>query len=225
MSPTRLNKPKKTRTSISVDMKKEICQYMLANPNIKHGAVALYFNEKYDGKNIDRTTITKIWQEREKWLAILSNSQTSHKIRYRSTHFPELDKAMQIWTSQAVAAGLPLTDLILQQKGIELARMLNIGEDQLKFTNGWVWRFKQRNGLQRVNFSGEANSAPLTTLPEERARLRKLLSSYNREDIYNADETGLFFRMEPNQTLSTGAVAGHKKVRLVYKIILKAFLY
>ena len=26
---------KKTRTSISVDIKKEICQYMLANPNIK----------------------------------------------------------------------------------------------------------------------------------------------------------------------------------------------
>jgi len=124
-----------------------------------------------------------------------------------------------------VAAGLPLTDLILQQKGIELARMLNIGEDQLKFTNSWVWKFKQRNGLQKVNFSGEANSASLTTLPEERARLCELLSSYNRKDIYNADETGLFFRIEPNQTLNTGAVAGRKKVRLVYKIILKAFLY
>ena len=57
---------KKTRTSINVDMKKEIYQYMLANLNIKHGAVALYFNEKYDSKNINRTTITKIWQEREK---------------------------------------------------------------------------------------------------------------------------------------------------------------
>jgi len=119
---THLNKPKKTQTSISVDIKKEICEYMLANPNVKQGAVALYFNQKYNGKNIDRTTITKIWQECEKWLAILSNSQTSHKFRHRSTHFPELNKAIQIWTSQAVAAGLPLTDLILQQKGIELAR-------------------------------------------------------------------------------------------------------
>ena len=39
------------------------------------------------------------------------------------------------------------------------------------------------------------------------------MAKYNEEDIYNADETGLFFRMEPNQTLSTGAVAGHKKVK------------
>ena len=124
-------------------------------------------------------------------------------ISNRFTQFPELDKALQIWTSQVVAAGLPLTDMILQQKGIELAQKLSI-EEELKFTNGWVWKFKKWNGLQKVHFSGEANSAPLATLPEERLRLRTLLSSYNKEDIYNADETGLFFRMELNQTLSTG---------------------
>jgi hypothetical protein len=75
---------------------------------------------------------------------------------------------LQIWTAQAVTAGLPLTDMILQQKGMELAQMLNIGKNQIKFTNGWVYRFKKRNGLQRIKFSGEANSAPLETLPEER---------------------------------------------------------
>jgi len=119
---------------------------------------------------------------------------------------------MQIWTSQAIADGVPLTDMILQQKGLEFANTLNI-EDKLKCANGWVYRFKLRNCLQRVNFSGEANSAPLETLPEERLRLRTLLSKYNEEDIYNADKIGLFFRMEPNQTLSTGAVTGHKKVK------------
>ena len=102
--------------------------------------------------------------------------------------------------------------MILQQKGLEFARRLGI-ENQLKCANGQVYRFKQRNGLQKVNFSGEANSASLETLPEEKARLHSLLAKYNEEDIYNADETGLFFRMEPNQTLSTGAVAGHKKVK------------
>jgi hypothetical protein len=39
------------------------------------------------------------------------------------------------------------------------------------------------------------------------------LAKYDKENIYNADETGLFFRMEPNQTLSTGAIAGRKMVR------------
>lgn len=215
MPPIRLQKTRKTRTAISNDIKKEICEYMMSNGNVKQGDVALFFNTKYKELNIDRSTISKIWQSHEKWLAVLSNSQTSHTFKNRSVQFPELDKALQIWTSQAVTVGLPLTDMILQQKGLELAKMLNIGEDQIKFTNGWVWRFKQRNGLQRVKFSGEANSAPIETLPKERARLHTLLAKYDKEDIYNADETGLFFRMEPSQTLSTGAIAGHKMVNFI----------
>ncbi|PKC69783.1 hypothetical protein RhiirA1_455611 [Rhizophagus irregularis] len=96
-----------------------------ANTDIKHADVALFFNTKYK-LDIDRSTITKIWQSREKWLTTLSNSNI---FRYHSVQFPELDKALQIWMSQAVSAGLPLTDAILQQKGLELAQMLNISED------------------------------------------------------------------------------------------------
>ncbi|CAB4444237.1 unnamed protein product [Rhizophagus irregularis] len=120
------------------------------------------------------------------------------------------DKAMQIWTSQAVAAGIPLSDMMLQEKGLEFAKSLKI-ENEIKCANGWVYKFKQRNRLHKVNFSGEANSTPLATLSEERSRLKRILSNYSREDIYNVNETGLFFRMEPNQTLATGKVSGRKK--------------
>jgi len=78
MPPIRLQKPKKTRTAISNDMKKEICEYMMSNNNVKQGDVALFFNRKYNELNIDRSTVSKIWQNHEKWLAFLSNSQTSH---------------------------------------------------------------------------------------------------------------------------------------------------
>ncbi|CAB4441110.1 unnamed protein product [Rhizophagus irregularis] len=219
MPPIHLEKPRSTRTAISVEVKKEICEYIVANPNVNQGDVATFFNTKYQNFGVDRTTINKIWKEREKWLAVLSTSQTPHIFRHRSVQFPELDKAMQIWTSQATAAGLPLTDMILQQKGKEFAKMLNI-EDQLKCTNGWVYRFKVRNGLQKVNFSGEANSAPLETLPEERLHLRTLLAKYNEEDIYNADETGLFFQMEPNHTLGSGKISGRKQDKSRLSVLL-----
>ena len=124
---------------------------------------------------------------------------------------------MQIWTSQAVVVGFPISDLILQQKGLEFAKSLNI-EDQLKCANGWVYRFKLRNGLHKITLSGEANSALLETLSEERLKLRSILANYDEEDIYNADETGLFFRMEPNQTLGTKRTSGRKKVNFNFII-------
>jgi hypothetical protein len=45
---------RQTRTAISIDIKKEICEYMLANPNVKQAAVASFFNEKYPGSDIQR---------------------------------------------------------------------------------------------------------------------------------------------------------------------------
>ncbi|CAB4375843.1 unnamed protein product [Rhizophagus irregularis] len=96
MPPIRLEKPRSTRTAISVEVKKEICEYIVANPNVNQGDVATFFNTKYQNFGVDRTTINKIWKERKKWLAVLSTSQTSHIFRHRSVQFPELDKAMQI---------------------------------------------------------------------------------------------------------------------------------
>ena len=40
-----------------------------------------------------------------------------------------------------------------------------------------------------------ASSGPLESLPGERIKLQELLSQYESDDIYNADETGLFYRM------------------------------
>src|SRR4051794_7847929 len=42
--------------------------------------------------------------------------------------------------------------------------------------------------------------------------LRILLAKYNKENIYNANETNPYFQMEPNQTLNTRAVMRYKMV-------------
>jgi hypothetical protein len=44
-----------------------------------------------------------------------------------------------------------------------------------------------------------------------RRNLNQLLSAYDLEDIFNADETGLYYRMNANTTLATGPVSGEKK--------------
>src|SRR5205085_6858074 len=111
---------------------------------------------------------------------------------------------------QMMGRGIILTELLIKEKAQEFAQLLEISEEELSFSNGWISRFKMRNHLRSFRFHGEANSAPLETLSEERNKLRSLLSMYNINDIYNADETGLFFRMAPNQTLARSASAGKK---------------
>ena len=41
-------------------------------------------------------------------------------------------------------------------------------------------------------------------------QLQEDLFAYDPQDIYNMDETGLFYRLLPNSTLATGPVSGKK---------------
>jgi len=71
-------------------------------------------------------------------------------------------------------------------------------ENKVKYDNRWIYRFKKRHSLQKIKYLGEANSILFETLLEECLKLQKFLSEYNKEDIYNANETRLFFRIESN---------------------------
>jgi hypothetical protein len=41
--------------------------------------------------------------------------------------------------------------------------------------------------------------------------LRELCATYADRDIFNMDETGLFWKLTPNRTLATEARSGRKK--------------
>ncbi|CAG8660036.1 3379_t:CDS:2, partial [Paraglomus occultum] len=105
----------------------------------------------------------------------------------------KLNKATELWVHQAIAINLLLSDQILQEKGLEFAESCNIKDDDIRCSNGWVYKFKKRIGVHQITLHGEANSASLTGIAEERLRLQEVLAEY----IYNVDETGLFYRMEP----------------------------
>lgn len=69
---------------------------------------------------------------------------------------------------------------------------------------------------------GEAGSVSLTVLAEERVKLRQLLSRFTLDRIYNIDETGLYYRMSPAQTLSSKPISGQKKDKTRITVLLGA---
>ena len=51
-------------------------------------------------------------------------------------------------------------------------------------------------------------------------RVRKEVSGYAAEDVYNMDETGLFWKMTPNKGLVTEMVSGTKKKKSRVTVVL-----
>ncbi|GES89433.1 CENP-B homolog protein 2-like [Rhizophagus clarus] len=144
---------------------------------------------------IDRSTVSKILKEKDKWKAVVEN---------------------------ATAEGVTLTDLLIKEKARVFAQAFNIQESELVFSNRWLEKFKKCNNIQRYRAYGEAGNALLESLAEERMKLRRLLGWFTLDRIYNINETGLFYRMPPNQTLSTKPILGQKKDKTRITVLLGA---
>lgn len=86
-----------------------------------------------------------------------------------------------------------------------------IGVTDFSYSRGYLHRFKSRRGIKRKLYEGEADSADMTAVQSGRQDLQRVLQDYDPEDIFNLDETGLFYRLGPNYTLATKKVSGTKK--------------
>ncbi|XP_063850315.1 jerky protein homolog [Scylla paramamosain] len=89
-------------------------------------------------------------------------------------------------------------------------------EGACQFSDGWLHRFKVRYGIRKLDISGESKSANLPSAEEFVDRFAKIVEEHNlmSEQIYNADETGLFYRCLPRTTLASesgGDVKGFKQ--------------
>ena len=98
----------------------------------------------------------------------------------------------------------------------------NHDEEGFTATDGWLSRFKDRYGLKSYRLHGEAASVDVGSIPAAIEQLQAKLDGYHPNDIFNADETGLFFRMLPNQTLATGRQKGIKSDKTRVTVLLAA---
>lgn len=200
---------RKTRYRLTVGQKKEICEFKKQHPHSKQQQIADVFKNRYPGLSIDRSTVSKVLKNEETFLAV---DDSEKGFRKRTVKYPMLEAAMNIWVQQVTAHALPLTEMLIKEKALAFAAGLEIDKSALSFSNGWIQKFKRRNNLKKITLHGEAASAPLDSLPEARAKLQEIISKYDLENVYNVDETGLFFRMLPNHTLSTDKKRAGKKM-------------
>jgi hypothetical protein len=83
-----------------------------------------------------------------------------------------------------------------------------------KWSLGWLEGFKSRNGIRKRKQYGEAASAKKGGAEDRMVELRSIVKLYSTKDVYNMDETGLFWKATPDITLATEALSGMKKQKI-----------
>ena len=185
--------------------KREICAYKEANQKFTQDAIAEHFSRKWEVK-IARRTVGNILERRSEWTAIECHNLKAK--RARKPKFAVLEEALAMWFTIMQAKKAIVTDSILIEKGKQYAEKLNC--EHFSPSGGWLSRFKSRHSISLRNLHGEAASVNVSAVATARMTLREALSEHNPADIYNIDETGLFYGMPPSKSLSQRPQHGTK---------------
>jgi hypothetical protein len=110
---------------------------------------------------------------------------------------------LYIWIDNMRRARLLVPPSLTITKAKSIASTLSISDSDFKASWQWLSRFRTRRGLQKILLHGEGaevdkNDPELLSSLEE---LYPIIAQYDPENVYNMDETGLFFRLLPRYSI------------------------
>ena len=73
------------------------------------------------------------------------------------------------------------------------------GKPKFEGSSGWLSKWKKRYNVKRVTVCGESGDVSGDTITSWKERLPKVLRGYDKENIFNLDETGCFWKALPDR--------------------------
>jgi DDE superfamily endonuclease./Tc5 transposase DNA-binding domain./CENP-B N-terminal DNA-binding domain. len=155
--------------------------------------------------NIGSSTIYDIRKQKDQLRSFLASSENVKDLLKRQTlkqpKLAQLDKVLYTWFTTMRSEGKPVTGPLIIEKAKSFYDEMKITE-KCTFSEGWLRNFKQRHGIRKRDVSGKVMSADVEAA-ERYSELFHNLVEQNKllpTQIYNANETVLFWRCLPNST-------------------------
>lgn len=139
-------------------------------------------------------------------------SVPSDTYRQRHANWPILEDILYQWQQGIEERNGLVTGDILIEKARQIWPQIPDYQDfpTPEFSVGWLNNFKRRYNIRMRKQHGEASSVSLSAAEEMKA-IQTIAGEYNEKDIFNMDETGLFWRQAPTSGLGTQTRPGQKK--------------
>ncbi|KAE9073702.1 hypothetical protein PF010_g24965 [Phytophthora fragariae] len=191
--------------SLTLEEKLQVRLKAQRAPRMKDGELQLWVLSTFK-KSVSTSTIRRIRNKPPAYFCSANSSVT----RRRKVRFPELEKQLVDFFHRNEEDSVISDDILLLKAG-DIKKDLEISDEQLRLSNGWLAKLKKRNGISSHRLHDEADSSTAVEIRSAGYSLQDITRQYQPEDIYNFDETAHFYRLPPNQTLATKRRKGKKR--------------
>ncbi|XP_067128657.1 jerky protein homolog-like [Centruroides vittatus] len=170
---------------------------------LKSGASRLSLAQEY---GVEKTTITDIKKNSDaikKFASVLDSENGSlHRKVMKMAENKDLDTAVYTWFMQVRSQGHPISGPLICEKALQMNKKLG-GNADFQASTGWLMRFESRHGIRDLDIQGEKLLADAESAEYLKKSFKNIIDKdgYKKTNVYNADETGLYWKKMPTKTL------------------------
>lgn len=155
---------------------------------------------------ISKTQVYTLLKSKESLQKVFTNKEVpvSSKVSKNKSVYSDVDEAVFEWFCsvrklRGTKKPLPVSQSLIAARALLEARQR--GYKDFKASNGWFsnWRWRYRV-KQSVHLHGEAADVDIVAVEQSIEKLRTELQVYHPSNIFNMDETGLFFKAIPSHS-------------------------
>lgn len=149
--------------------------------------------------SLKKTTVCTILKNKNKILQ--SRGVSKQRKRLRKPVQQNIDEALLQWFRYQRSMNTTISGPILQAKAEEFAKLFHVSG--FSCDSGWLHRFKKRHNISSSKIHGEAASVNMETAMDwVKSTLVPLLKNYDKNNVFNCDELGLFYKLAPDRTMN-----------------------
>ena len=148
---------------------------------------------------ISQPLLCKILKNRSSLEMNIKENQNLLCKRRRTGKDTEVESALKLWFTDVRKHDARVNGPLMRQKAEDLAKQMK--KTNFVATDGWFQRWKKRENIVYKRLHGELNDADAPAAASWlEVEWPKIIADYSPDDVYNADETGLFYRALPEHT-------------------------
>lgn len=179
---------KRTLNTLTIERKTKVIEAVEAGTKRKKEIAAEF--------NIPVSTLSTILKNKDK---IMSSVGKSVK-RQREAEYPDIEKCTYKWFLSCRSQNIPISGPLIREKAVQFAKKLK--HSNFAASVGWLGNFKKRHGISFKSICGESKDVNDETCELWKSNLHSIIESYSPKDVFNADETALFYKCLPQKTLT-----------------------
>lgn len=161
-----------------------------------------------DDFGIPRSTLSTLLKNKADIKSKAAEQRTSGACRVRAPAHEKVEKALYAWFLEVRAKNIPVDGPMLMAKAKWFAAAL--GDDNFADNTGWLQRFKNRHKIVGKTISGESGAVISQDIQQWISKeWPEICAKFSPAQIFNADETGLFWQMLPSKTLDVRGSTCH----------------